>query len=202
LPSGAAFLEFFMQASHRSVAVSAFATLLLCTSDARADDAAEPLSGAIFSYCLLGAIALALIACLVAVRAALWRQGWSLREALSEKPAIRSGGRDEITDDQAFEAPASVSRLIALIGFIAILTLYVGFGLAAMRRLAAGSPLPDRGQFGDVELFLCAGATMFLPYLANKFELVAKWRMRRGLIHDEAGRPHPRSPLTANQQPS
>jgi heme/copper-type cytochrome/quinol oxidase subunit 1 len=184
-----------MRAPHRSAAAFVFAFVVFLTCDAMAAESAEPLSSAIFSYCLLGAIVLAMFACFVALRAALWRQGWSLREALSEKTAIRSDD-----SETSGVAPASVSRLIALIGFIAFLTLYVGFGLAAMRRLAAGSPLPDREQFGDVELFLCAGATMFLPYLANKLEVVVKWRLRRGLAGDESRRRDP-APFSPSQQP-
>jgi hypothetical protein len=189
-----------MRASPRSAAVLAVAFFFIFTPAVMAADDSEPLSGAIFSYCLLGAIVLAMIACLVALRAALWRQGWSLREALSEKPEISTGGGEEIAGG-VDAGVASVSRLIALVGFIAILTLYVGFGLAAMRRLAAGSPLPDRAQFADVELFLCAGATMFLPYLVNKLELVVKWRLRRGLTGEDAGRPAT-APFPASGQPS
>jgi hypothetical protein len=185
-----------MRAPDRGAAALLFAYFCLHAREAAAADAAEPFSGAVFSYCLLGAIVLAMIACLVALRAALSRQGWSLREALSEKPAIRAARDSEETAESPISegAPASVSRLIALIGSIAILTLYLGFGLAAVRRLAAGGPLPDPGQFGDVELFLCAGATMFLPYLANKFETVVKWRLRRRRTGEEAGRPAPFAP--------
>jgi hypothetical protein len=68
--------------------------------------------------------------------------------------------------------------LIALIGLMAFLSLYLGFGLATMWRFAAGGPLPDREQLNNVELFLCAGATMFLPYLANKLEFVVKTKAK------------------------
>jgi hypothetical protein len=76
----------------------------------------------------------------------------------------------------AGEAPVSVtlmkassSRFIALIGTIAILMLYVGFGLAWLEQFATTSNIPDMKAGTD---FFYAGLVLFAPNIINKFTSV------------------------------
>ena len=69
---------------------------------------------------------------------------WSLGAALSEK------------------GKPSSSRLIAFLGLLALLAIYVGFGYAAVWRVLNGEPIPD------VKGFLLSGLAVFAPYIANQ----------------------------------
>lgn len=65
---------------------------------------------------------------------------------------------------------ASTSRLIALIGTMAILFLYVGFGMFALFHFGQTGQVPS--SLKDVVSFLVAGLTLFAPYAVNKVSSV------------------------------
>lgn len=83
---------------------------------------------------------------------------WTLPRALSEKvegvPA---------TDPAAY-AP-SASRLIAFMGMGIIMILFLGVGAISIWGFMTRQTLPDLDKIG---WFLGAGASMFVPYAANK----------------------------------
>ena len=64
---------------------------------------------------------------------------------------------------------ASSSRFIALVGTVAILMLYVGFGLACLCRFASVNEIPDRTKVAN---FFYSGLVLFAPYLINKLSSV------------------------------
>jgi hypothetical protein len=136
-------------------------------------------SNDVFSYVLVGIVALAILFAWAAIRAALGHSTWSLSDALSEEanisPLDQSGkpipgpdGKPQIVS----ELRASSSRLIALIGLVAIVLIYAGFGLSVMQRYVADGTLPDGDKFKSVITFLLAGVGMFAPYIVNKFASV------------------------------
>jgi hypothetical protein len=132
-------------------------------------------SDGVFSYVLVGIVALAILFAWAVIRAVLGRSTWSLSDALSEetsfslldqsgKPIPGPDGKPQIVS----ELRASSSRLIALIGLVAIVLIYAGFGLAVMQRYVSGGILPDDSQLKSVTSFLLSGAAMFAPYIVNK----------------------------------
>lgn len=127
-----------------------------------------------------GVIILILAAALIAllmVRAVVIRSSWSLADALAEETEVTAkikvdGEWQDRLDDQGkpitvVEMRASISRLIALMGTIAILIMFLGFGAFALFRFAMTGEMPKGTD--DVVSFLLAGLTLFAPYLVNKF---------------------------------
>ena len=134
-----------------------------------------------FGAIMVAAIGVALVVALGSIRSALANSKWSLADALSEEadvtpkdahnaPLTNSSGDTQIIS----EMHGSTSRFIALIGLVAILVLYLGFGLVVLKRFADGAN-PTDTQLTPIMWFLFSGATMFAPYVANKFSSVFDW---------------------------
>jgi hypothetical protein len=122
------------------------------------------------------------LAVMVGIFQALREQGWSLANALSEptrllmpdqdgwsdsqgdRKAVDAGGGSPVMSVQLMEA--SSSRLIALLGSVAILLLYLGFGVFALFDFGLTCTLP--ATLGTITNFLYAGLALFAPYVANK----------------------------------
>jgi hypothetical protein len=68
------------------------------------------------------------------------------------------------------EMRASSSRVIALIGGIVLIFMYVGFGVFALYGFGRSGRLPD--EINGVVSYLLAGMTLFAPYLVNRFASV------------------------------
>lgn len=119
---------------------------------------------------------------ILSVQRALKPGSWTLADALSEEvplPVFR-----EVTDaagvktreplfdkDQkpvlAPEMRASSSRVIALMGGIVLVFMYVGFGVFALYGFGNSGRIPD--EISGVVNYLVAGMTLFAPYVVNKF---------------------------------
>lgn len=126
----------------------------------------------------------AVIAILVIRSALLASPQWSLADALSEEtllPAytevsvngVTTRALDKDPDGKPVLVPqmrASSSRVIALMGMVAILFLFIGFGAFALFDLGSTGQMPDK--MDSVVNFLMAGLTLFAPYLVNKFASV------------------------------
>ena len=109
---------------------------------------------------------------------------WSLADALSEETLLPAttettvnGETTRTLDKDADGKPvlvpqmrASSSRVIALMGMVAILFLFIGFGVFALFALGSTGQMPDK--MDSVVNFLMAGLTLFAPYLVNKFASV------------------------------
>ncbi|KQV66105.1 hypothetical protein [Rhizobium sp. Root1220] len=125
------------------------------------------------------AVVISMLLCYKSLREA---KDWSLTDALSEDVTLtrtdQAGNPVDAAGNllAAGQPPlavtlmkASSSRFIALIGTVAILMLYVGFGLACLYRFAGGNEIPDMSAGAN---FFYSGLVLFAPYLINKFSSV------------------------------
>jgi len=89
---------------------------------------------------------------------------WSLADAVSEEagnqPAMLPAGQKPIM-------VASSSRLVALLGLLGILTMFIGTGYHLLWSLFCGKTLPP---LWEVMRFFYGGAAMFAPYLINQLK--------------------------------
>lgn len=112
---------------------------------------------------------------------------WSLADALSEEVAITPATKTTTSHDTLGkpvivvelmldkdgkpillpEMRASSSRVIALMGMIAIMLMYIGFGTFALYSFGVRGKLSD--ELNGVVTYLMSGMTLFAPYVVNKF---------------------------------
>jgi hypothetical protein len=127
---------------------------------------------------VIGFVIAGSVVTMLVIRRALINSDWSLAEALSEDVAISFMTTDEQKKEQVklddsgkpimvTVLRASVSRLIALMGMIIILLIFIGFGIFTLYSYAFTGEMPD--STGKVIQFLTGGLTLFAPYLVNKF---------------------------------
>lgn len=129
---------------------------------------------------------------IVAIRQSL-PNNWSMSDALSEEvyltPATKtttskdaSGNDVTLVENQVDgngkliflpEMRASSSRVIAVMGMVVILLMYMGFGIFALFSFGGTGDLPE-GKMDGVVGFLLAGMTLFAPYAVNKFSELFK----------------------------
>lgn len=131
-----------------------------------------------FVYTVIFVIFLAALLAISFVRGAVANTNWSLADALSEEADITamkegSEGKQEPLLDSSkkpvliSELRASSSRLIALMGMLVILFMFLGFGTFALYRFALTGSMP--ADIDKVVNFLVAGLVLFAPYVVNKF---------------------------------
>ena len=90
--------------------------------------------------------------------------GWSLKDALTEPtPAPVAGAPAPV-------GASSSSRLIALLGMVVIMILFVSVGLVAMWQFAENDHV-DLSQF---QSYFLAGASLFVPYMFNQIRNIGK----------------------------
>ncbi|MFM7640483.1 MAG: glycoside hydrolase family protein [Cyanobium sp.] len=124
--------------------------------------------------------------------------GWSIANAASEPTTLRIpldenwsqslGDKKSLLGTAAPTGPvvsltvmeASSSRLIALAGMVAILFIYVGFGIFSLYTYGLTCQMPASAV--AVTTFLYSGLTLFAPYVANKVS---------GLLQPLRGTPPP-----------
>jgi hypothetical protein len=158
--------------------------ILSVTTAGAADTAAGLDQLNILGYIVIGIVLLGTLFAIAATKAAVANSTWSLSDALSEEADITLETKDAngVTtpklDDNAkpimvSELRASTSRLIAFMGLIVIMSLYLGFGVCVLYSFAAGRGVPS--GLDEIYKFLFAGMTLFAPYIANKFASVFSW---------------------------
>ena len=161
-------------------------TLWMSTLPALAGAAGEPtLSPArpeewfIYGIILFGI--LGTLVSMMLIRSALTDAEWSLAEALSEQveltesaPAEGIQPADNDTQTAAKKTVIQVkklypssSRMVALMGTIAILFMFLSFGAFALFYFAQTGQMPE--GIDKAVTFLTAGLTLFAPYVVNKF---------------------------------
>ncbi len=131
-----------------------------------------------FVYFIVLFVVFASLVAVLLVSRALSDTNWSLAKALSEevevtltetdankvtKPVLDASGKPSM----AKELCASSSRLVALMGMIAILIMFIGFGATTLFSFAKTGNIPS--SVSDVLKFLAGGLTLFAPYVVNKF---------------------------------
>lgn len=137
-----------------------------------------------FIYAIIAIILIGSLVALLLIRKTLDQSKWSLSDALSEevtitamKAADANGVITPQLDDtnkpiMITELRASTSRMIALMGMMVILIMFVGFGVIALYSFAKTGNMPD--SIDKVVSFLMAGLTLFAPYVVNKFTSIFK----------------------------
>lgn len=131
-----------------------------------------------FVYTIIFIILLAIFLVLLMIRNALATTTWSLSDALSEDTEMTAMAKDETGLSKPImneagqptmitEMRASSSRMIALMGMLVIMLLFIGFGVFAMYSFAVNGSVPD--SIDNVVKLLFAGLTLFAPYMVNKF---------------------------------
>ena len=152
----------------RAFSVAGLAALI--PTVALADDATFK-GNETFVIVVIGLIMAFTVLALVWLRNAMMGSTWSLADALSEKtdvPYVTPTGTvvdatgKPITVSQL---RASSSRLIALLGAIVILFMFLGFGAFALYQYGVSGKMPETG---DILKFLAGGLALFVPYAANK----------------------------------
>lgn len=105
---------------------------------------------------------------------------WSLADALSEEASVASlesdgngGFKPRLGADGkpiiVTELRASSSRMIAFVGMILILLMFLGFGIFSIYSFAKTGVMPS---IDNIVNFLTAGMTLFAPYLVNQFSAI------------------------------
>jgi hypothetical protein len=131
-----------------------------------------------FVYVVVIGVLLASVLSLLMIRSALTVSVWSFSDALSEPTELTAmaPGADGVSRPQldaagkplvVTEMRASASRMLALMGAVVILIMFLGFGSVALFSFAITGELPP--SMDRVVNFLLAGMTLFAPYVANKF---------------------------------
>ncbi len=101
---------------------------------------------------------------------------WSLADALSEEADLTvpdANGFPYTVNGVVVKATrlaASSSRLIAFMGMIAILSLFLGFGAFILWGFATTGTVP--AATAEITKYLVGGMTLFAPYVVNKFSSV------------------------------
>lgn len=135
-----------------------------------------------FVYTVVFIFLVGTLLALLFIRAALASTAWSLADALSEEtelgpamivdpsgnkvPSFDPSGKPVMTT----ELRASSSRLIALMGMMAILLMFLGFGSFALYSFAYTGTMPP--DVDKVIMFMVGGMTLFAPYVVNKFSTI------------------------------
>jgi hypothetical protein len=110
---------------------------------------------------IVGVVLLALVALLMVRKALAQSSGWKLGDALSEEADLTDAKGTPIVI-----LSASSSRLIAFVGLIVLLSLYLGFGVFILYYFGTGQQIP--AGLDDIEKFMLAGLTLFAPYAVNQ----------------------------------
>lgn len=136
-----------------------------------------------FVYLVIFVVLVGSLATLLIIRSALGKTKWSLSDALSEEVEITASESDGNGNSKPImlksdpdktlsitEMRASASRMIAMMGMVIILLMFLGFGAFALFSFATTGIMP--ASIDKVVNFLMAGLTLFAPYVVNKFSAV------------------------------
>ena len=172
-------------AAAASTALAAAKAAALSASAAAAAAPAEPVLTFVPELTLWFVLAMFVIGVGVPIRK-LSRDasGWSLTDALSEKNpshapvAIVQAAVAVVPGDVAPAAAppvdpgssASASRLVAFLGTIAILAMFMGFGLYAIWAAFNGRAAEARDTLKAMSSYLLYGSAMYAPYAFNQIK--------------------------------
>lgn len=126
-----------------------------------------------FIYAIILLAFMGSIVSMLLIRSALMNSQWSLADALSERVELteqKEDGSPLMENNQPVlikKMQPSSSRMVALLGTVAILFLFLSFGAFALFHFAQSGQMPD--GINKVVTFLTAGLTLFAPYVVNKF---------------------------------
>jgi hypothetical protein len=169
------------------VAMTGFASLAASAQDQPVAPVAPPVAGTtvvnqaapglpfqpndILVWIIIVLVLVSVLLALVWLRNAMTKSTWSLSDALSEEADVAWITADGLKTDATgkpvtmSELRASTSRLIALLGAIVILFLFLGFGAFVLYQYGTTGAMPP---VGDILKFLAGGLALFAPYAVNK----------------------------------
>jgi len=130
----------------------------------------------IYSVILIVFLALVIALGTIARRLGAVQTNWSLANALSEETEVTvldEHGTPVIVNNaplKKVQLTASSSRVIAFMGMIGILALFLGFGAFALWWFAKTGKVPEGS--GEATTYLLGGMTLFAPYIVNRFSSV------------------------------
>jgi hypothetical protein len=115
----------------------------------------------LFTYIVIAVVFLGILIFFANVRHVLGGPGgWSLADALSESTDVTDAEGKPVK-----QMRASSSRLIAFIGTIAIVFLFLGFGAFMLWGFAETGTVRGASEVGN---YLLSGLTLFAPYAVNR----------------------------------
>jgi len=127
-----------------------------------------------FIYLVIIIVLFGSLLSILIIRSSLSNNTWSLSNALSEGIELTEMGEDgkPIMDESnkplmVTKLYPSSSRMVALMGMIVILLMFLAFGSFALFAFAKTGEMPK--SINEVVKFLVAGLTLFAPYAVNKF---------------------------------
>lgn len=137
----------------------------------------------LFTYLVIAIVFFGSLISVSAIKNALAKTPWSLADALSEEtqvtlfkevedPVTKIKSRTPERDANGnlitvTDLRASTSRVIALMGMIVLIFLFIGFGVFTLYSYAVTGRIP--ASIDKAINFMVAGLTLFAPYLVNKF---------------------------------
>jgi hypothetical protein len=124
----------------------------------------KPLPVALSVCIMIGMAILLFVGLLMSIKALRLNKDWSLGKALSEEAKLPDGTPPPPAGELPPLIPSS-SRLIALLGTIILGTFYTGIGFYVVWQLCNGARIDAANS---AWAFFVSGATLFLPYGANK----------------------------------
>lgn len=121
-----------------------------------------PMPGFAITLIMIG-IVVAIVGSVIMIGVRLKQSSWTLKDALTEPSVAPAGEPPPI-------GAASSSRLIALLGMVVILILFVGVGLVAVWQFAEN----DKVDLSQFQSYFLAGASLFVPYIFNQVRNIGK----------------------------
>ena len=106
---------------------------------------------------------------------------------LSAVITLRRSSNWSLGDALREDGKPSSSRLIAFLGLLVLMVIYIGISYVAVWRLLHNEPLPD------VSSFLLSGLTVFAPYMVNQVKSMVQGAASGG-VSGGAGGNAPKSP--------
>lgn len=168
------FFVYFFCITLTSSSVLAQATVEAAVETAEATNQAAVTSpNEWFIYAIILLAFMGSIVSMLLIRSALMNSQWSLADALSEQVELteqKEDGSPLMENNQPVlikKMQPSSSRMVALLGTVAILFLFLSFGAFALFHFAQSGRMPD--GINKVVTFLTAGLTLFAPYVVNRF---------------------------------
>ena len=127
-----------------------------------------------FIYLVILIVLVGVLVSMLIIRVSLAENHWSLSDALSEDVELTLMENDKPVTDPSTGKPVvikklypSSSRLVALVGMIIIMFMFLAFGSFALFGFAKTGVMPE--SISSVVKFLVTGLTLFAPYAVNKF---------------------------------
>jgi hypothetical protein len=131
-----------------------------------------------FTYGVIALVLAVAMYALALITWFIWKSQFSLTDALSEETedGVLVDAAGAVVKDAAgnpvkkYRLVGSISRVIALLGSVVLIVIYIGFGIFTLFFYASGQGVPTSTK--DFLYVLAGGMSLFAPYVVNKFASV------------------------------